>query len=211
MEGDLTTPSSPIRNSGCTTPCYSWARWGCCCVMRRRGSGHQSHPGGIDQNKNLPKFNVGGQERSSYNFRGNQSHLGGVDPNQQQPRFDIGGQVGSLENHRPRFIEIVPPAKFPFGREARYDEIVPPVKFPFGKEARFDEIVPPAKFPFGKEARYDEISYGNGGARRKDRAAQDKREQVSHFKRQEAPTQEQWATIESVKQSIGPGTATHHY
>jgi hypothetical protein len=85
---------------------------------------------------------------------------------------------------------------------------------------RFVEIVPPTLFPFSKEAKYEEVNYNTGGARQKDsqrpglvvdRAAQERREQVSQIKRQEAQTNEQWATIQSVKQTIGPGSSNHHY
>jgi 6-phosphogluconate dehydrogenase len=59
-----------------------------------------------------------------------------------------------------------------------------------------------------------------GGARKKDsqglgvmgdQAAQNRREKVSHFNRQEAQTQEQKATIESVKHTIGQRSLDHHY
>ena len=44
-----------------------------------------------------------------------------------------------------------------------------------------------------------------------DRAPKERREQVPPFRRQETQTNEQWATIQSVKQTIGTGSSQHQY
>ena len=157
----------------------------------------------MDQNRQNPRFEIGGQVRNYYNFGSHQSHPRTMDHNNLfpklnirgkerssynfrgdqghvrnvDPRFDIGGQ--KVETLRPRLIEVVSPGKVHIGRETRD---------------------PPPRFPDEREHRYDEIVYNDGGARVK---------KVSHYKRMEAPSPEQWKTIETVKQSIG--ARAHNY
>jgi hypothetical protein len=82
------------------------------------------------------------------------------------------------------------------------------------------EIVHPTLFPFSKEPKYKEVDYTTGGARKKDsqrpelfvdRAPQERHQQVPPFRRQETQTEEQWETIQSVKQTIGTGPSRHQY
>jgi hypothetical protein len=85
---------------------------------------------------------------------------------------------------------------------------------------RFVEIVHPTLFPFRQEPKYEEVDYITGGARKKDsqrpelfvdRAHQERYPQVPPFRRQETQTEEQWETIQSVKQTIGTGPSQHQY
>ena len=65
-----------------------------------QAEGYQNLSGGVDQNQQQPRFNIGGQVRNYYNFGGQQSHPGPMDHNKPFPKVNVRGQERSSYNFR---------------------------------------------------------------------------------------------------------------